>query len=68
VEEGCGIKVDASNCNSAVEGMASALLRLLGDDRRRKNMGERARSTVVEHYDWKAKVEVISEQYRILMD
>ena len=64
VTQATGYKITASDRDSTIDGIASAMNRFASDPERSKHMGQAGRSRVKMHYDWRAKGQFFSELYR----
>jgi glycosyltransferase involved in cell wall biosynthesis len=60
-------RVGATVPTDDVEGLASALQRLLNDDTCRDRLGQKAREYVVEHHSWRDTVEQTTQVYHDLV-
>jgi len=58
-----GIRVPCEDVQQIVNGLTDGVRRLLSDEALRKDIVTRARSRVVELYDWDSKAEYISDLY-----
>ena len=63
VTEATGYKITASDRDSAIDGIASAINSLATEPERLAKMGQAGRSRVKMHYDWRAKGQFFSELY-----
>jgi glycosyltransferase involved in cell wall biosynthesis len=67
VSEATGIKIPATTPKQVVADLASALEQLAGDPSRRARLGEAARATIQEKYNWDKKGEQLAALYARLM-
>lgn len=67
VNEAVGVRLPVTSPRSLIEGLASALRRLEGDEALRSSMGRAARRHVMERYTWPAKCRRAADLYGRLM-